>query len=167
VLYPTDEQAHTGGIYRAGTFMTYLINKNFQRYYEDSLLFGFDGFFYDPSPEKTIENMNKLGFKFLLIDLNAATIDKDPRRALTQRYEHILLTMRAKNLKLVSTDNMCLRFALDESQRGRYKTTEEFLSIAGTNYESYTTNASGELITISRGKKQNNCYNELLASMYQ
>ena len=40
--------------------MTYLINKNQQRYLEDNLVFEFDTFFYDPSPEKTIENMKKL-----------------------------------------------------------------------------------------------------------
>lgn len=114
VLYPKKEEANTDGIYRIGTFMTYLINKNLHRYYDDSLIFGFDGYFYEPSPEKTIEKMKKLGFKFLLIDLNAATIDRDPRRVLTQRYEHLLLTMRAKNLKLIDTDNLCLEFALDE-----------------------------------------------------
>ena len=115
VLYPTKEQENTGGIYRIGTFMTYLINKNLTRYFDDSLIFGFDGYFYDEeSPEKTIEKMKTLGFKFLLIDLNAATIDKDPRRALTKRYENLLLTMRAKNLNLVNTDNLCLEFALDE-----------------------------------------------------
>jgi hypothetical protein len=114
VLYPNKEDANTDGIYRIGTFMTYLINKNQQRYYDDSLIFGFDGYFYEESPEKTIEKMKTLGFKFLLIDLNAATIDRDPRRALTQRYEHLLLTMRAKNLKLINTDNLCLEFALDE-----------------------------------------------------
>ena len=97
--------------------MTYLINKNIHRYYDDSLIFGFDGYFYEESPEKTIEKMQKLGFKFLLIDLNAATIDKDPRRVLTKRYEHLLLTMRAKNLKLINTDNLCLEFALDEYKR--------------------------------------------------
>lgn len=140
VLYPSKEEAETGGIYRIGTFMTYLINKNTQRYFDDSLIFGFEGFFYEESPEKTIEKMNTLGFKFLLIDLNAATIDKDPRRVLTQRYEHLLLTMRAQNLQLVSTDNVCLQFALDEYKNGKYQTSEEFIDIAGTNYESYRTN---------------------------
>jgi hypothetical protein len=94
--------------------MTYLINENRSRYLEDSLVFEFDTFFYDPSPEETISRMKKVGLKYLLTDLNAATIDRDPRRALTTRFEHLLLTMRAKNLKLVDTDNLCLQIALDE-----------------------------------------------------
>jgi hypothetical protein len=130
VLYPSKEQANTDGIYRIGTFMTYLIHKNSTRYYEDNLVFAFETFFYDKSPEKTIEKMQKLGLKFLLIDLNAATIDRDPKRVLTQRYEHLLLSMRAKNLKLVDTDNICLRLALDEHRNGKLQTEEEFINIA-------------------------------------
>ncbi|MFZ2255250.1 MAG: hypothetical protein WAW59_05635 [Patescibacteria group bacterium] len=42
VLYPSKEDESTAGIYRIGTFMTYLINKNLQRYYDDSLIFGFE-----------------------------------------------------------------------------------------------------------------------------
>lgn len=94
--------------------MTYLINRNQQRYLEDSLVFEFETFFYDPSPEKTIDRMKNIGLGYLLTDLNAATIDRDPRRVLTTRFEHLLLTMRAKNLRLVDTDNLCLRIALDE-----------------------------------------------------
>ena len=40
--------------------MTYLINENRKRYIDDSLIFEFEGFFYDPSPEKTIERMKKI-----------------------------------------------------------------------------------------------------------
>lgn len=166
VLYPSKEEAGTGGIYRIGTFMTYLINKNTQRYFDDSLIFGFEWYFYEENPEKTIEKMNTLGFKFLLIDLNAATIDKDPRHVLTQRYEHLLLTMRAKNLKLINTDNTCLQFALDEYKNGKYQSPEEFIDIAGTNYESYRMNGSGETITVGRGEKQRKCYTAMIDSMY-
>jgi hypothetical protein len=74
---------------------------------------------------------------YLLVDLNAATIDKDPRHNLTDRFEKLLLTMNAKNLKLVSTDNYCIELALNERRKGKLKTDEEFLNIAGTNYESY------------------------------
>lgn len=92
--------------------MTYLINKNQQRYLDDNLVFEFDTFFYESSPEATIEKMKKVGVGYLLTDLNAATIDRDPRRALTTRFEHLLLSMRAKNLKLIDTDNLCLKVAL-------------------------------------------------------
>ncbi len=61
--------------------------------------------------------MKKMGLKYLLVDLNAATIDKDPHHALTTRFEHLLHTMKAKNLTLVDTDNLCLELALDEYKK--------------------------------------------------
>ncbi len=97
--------------------MTYLINENRKRYLDDSLLMTFGDYFYDPSPEKTIERMQSLKFKYLLIDLNAATIDRDPRHALTDRAEKLLLTMNASNLKLVDTDNFCIELALSERKK--------------------------------------------------
>jgi hypothetical protein len=94
--------------------MTYLINENNKRYLDDSLVFEFESFFYDPKPEVTIERMKKVGLGYLLTDLNAATIDRDPRHVLTTRFEHLLLTMRASNLTLVDTDNLCLKVAINE-----------------------------------------------------
>lgn len=117
ILYPSVADTNTGGIYRIGTFMTYLIANNRERYYDDSLLIQFETYFYDQDRELTVERMKKLGLKYLLIDLNAATIDKDPRHALTTRFEHLLGTMKARNLSLVDTDNVCLKLALDEYKK--------------------------------------------------
>jgi hypothetical protein len=66
--------------------------------------------------------------------------------------------MRAKNLKLVDTDNLCLQIALDEYRAWRLQSEEEFIDIAGTNYESYRTQ-SGTVVSINRGIKQNKCAN--------
>jgi hypothetical protein len=158
ILSPKWSDINNRGIYRIGTFMTYLIHENRKRYLEDSLVFEFETFFYDPSPETTIDRMKKVGLGYLLTDLNAATIDRDPRHVLTSRFEHLLLTMRAKNLKLVDTDNLCLRLAIDEYHAGRLQSDTDFIDIAGTNYESYRTQ-SGTTVTINRGIKQNKCAN--------
>lgn len=137
--------------------MTYLINKNSTRYYDDSLIFSFETYFYDPSPEVTVDRMQKLGLKFLLVDLNAATIDQDPRHALIGRFEKLLTTMSAKNLKLVTTDNFCLQFALEERSIGKLQTNDEFINIAGTNYESYRNG-----VRIDRNQKNIQCQNYIL-----
>lgn len=157
ILAPKWSDVNMKGIYRIGTFMTYLINENRKRYLEDSLVFEFDTFFYDPSPETTIERMKKVWLGYLLTDLNAATIDRDPRRALTTRFEHLLLTMRASNLTLVDTDNLCLRVALWEYKAGKLQTDTEFIDIAGTNYESYR-----EGKTVYRNEKQTKCANYII-----
>ena len=62
--------------------------------------------------------------------------------------------MRASNLTLVDTDNLCLKVAINEYKAGKLKTDTEFIDIAGTNYESYRGTGS-----VSRGAKQNKCAN--------
>jgi hypothetical protein len=160
ILSPKWNEVNKKWIYRIGTFMTYLINENNKRYLDDSLVFEFESFFYDPKPEVTIERMKKVGLGYLLTDLNAATIDRDPRHVLTTRFEHLLLTMRASNLTLVDTDNLCLKVAINEYKAGRLQTDTEFIDIAGTNYESYRDTGS-----VARGVKQNKCANYIIGML--
>ncbi len=160
ILYPSKADANTGGIYRIGTFMTYLIDNNRKRYFDDSLVGAFGTYIYDPSPEKTIEHMKTMGIKYLLVDLNAATIDRDPRHDLTSRFEKLLLTMRAKNLRLIDTDNQCLELAIDEYRDGKLQSVDAFIDIAGTNYESYRTGA-----VIPRNQKLYNCHNYIITKL--
>lgn len=136
VLYPTKEEKNTAGIYRIGTFLTYFIDNNRSRYYDDSLVTQFGKYFYDTNPDIAVERMKKLGLKYLLVDLNAATIDKDPRHDLTKRFEQLLSTFRSDKLELIQTDSLCLQMALEEKDPATYMTN------AGVNYESYTKDAN-------------------------
>jgi hypothetical protein len=92
----------------------------------------FGKYFYTENANTTIERMEKLGLKYLLVDLNAATIDKDPRHDLTKRFEQLLATFKSDKLELVQTDSLCLQMALEEKDPATYMT------YAGVNYESYT-----------------------------
>ena len=156
VLYPNKDMRNTGGIYRIGTFLTYFIDNNRSRYYDDSLVTNHDKYFYDPNPDITVGRMEKLGLKYLLVDLNAATIDKDPRHDLTRRFENLLQTFNSKKLELVQTDSLCLQLALEENDPATY------LTYAGVNYESYPKDAEGKETTVNRGAKQVQCYNHIL-----
>ena len=156
VIYPPKELRNPKNIYRIGTFLTYFIDNNRTRYYDDSLIFNFDTYFYDQSPETTVERMKKIGLSYFLVDLNAATIDRDPRHDLTRRFEELLKTFRASNLELVQTDSPCLRMALEENNA-------DYMIYAGVNYESYLTDGT----SVSRGKKQLQCYNHILQLMQQ
>lgn len=153
ILYPEKNYEETGKIYRIGTFFTYFINKNRSRYLDDSLVQFFPTYFYDENPNISVEKMKKIWLKFLLVDLNAATIDNDPRRNLSQRYDNLLSIMRSENLELIDTDNYCLRLAIDEIKNGKNFSAEEFINITGTNSNSYR-----DWKTISRIDKINNCY---------
>jgi hypothetical protein len=55
--------------------------------------------------------------RYLLVDLNAATIDNDPRHALTTRYEELLKTFTSNKLKLIETDSICLKMALEDYKK--------------------------------------------------
>ena len=55
----------------------------------------------------------KQHISYLLIDLNAATIDNDPRKDLTRRYENLLKGLVADNVELIKSDSLCLQVALD------------------------------------------------------
>jgi hypothetical protein len=105
--------------------LKYYISENNKRLLEDSLVTSFDSYILDDTPDKTVENMKTLGLNYFLVDLNAATIDNDPRRNLTKRYESLLKTFTSDNLELVSTDSICLQVAA-ENYSNSEKTTEDF-----------------------------------------
>lgn len=126
VLSPKHENKNRTGIYRVGTFFTYFVQNNRSRFYEDSLLTNFQTFFYDENPEISAEKLKKIGLSYVLLDLNAATIDSEEanisaretgRASLTTRYENILTTLRDEKFSLIHTDNICLRLAIDEYKK--------------------------------------------------
>ena len=79
-----------GNIYRVGTFLKYFISENHKRLLEDSLLSSFEYYIKGGSNKVTAQNLQKLELDYILLDLNAATIDQDPGKRLTARYEEML-----------------------------------------------------------------------------
>ncbi len=139
ILEPTEEYKNKANIYRIWTFYKYFIVDNYKRFYEDSLITSYVKYFKTGKTEKDIENMKKFGLSYLLMDLNAATIDNDSRHKLTERYEDLLKLILAKNVKLVSTDSICLKIA-KESYEKKILNFEQYIRIAWWNYESYWKN---------------------------
>lgn len=162
ILYPTDEFKNDVWIYRIWTFLKYFIADNYKRIYEDGLVTQFNDYFYDEKDINLwIERMKKLWLSYFLVDLNAATIDKDPRHDLTKRFENLLKTFSSDKLELVSTDSICLKVALEEYNKSQktQNDLEKYIRLAWVNYESYT--SSWE--TVLRWLKQYECYNEILS----
>ncbi len=87
LLYPPKESINDAPIYRVGTFTSYYVARNRERFFEDSLIYQFDSYIQGKDRETSIDNLEKLGMKYILMDLNAATIDRDPRKDLTRRFE--------------------------------------------------------------------------------
>jgi hypothetical protein len=58
------------------------------------------------------------------MDLNAATIDKDPKHNLTKRYEKLLDSVSSSKVTLIETDSLCLKIALEDFKKS-LKTPED------------------------------------------
>ena len=155
---PSKKFRSKANVFRIGTFLKYNISQNYKRLYEDSLLNDFEKYFYDKNPDITVERMKKFGLSYLLVDLNAATIDKDPRHALTKRYEELLETMTSKKMKLIETDSVCLKIALENYNYSKQKDKDVFKILAWVNYESYTKDWK----QIPRTSKKIVCYKTII-----
>ena len=136
ILKPKDEYKNKEKIYRIGTFYKYFIIENHKRFYNDNLINNYHKYFKAENIDKSIENMKKIWLSYLLMDVNAATIDNDPRHDLTRRYENLLDLITSKNLELISTDSICLKIAL-ESYNKKEITKKQFIRLAWVNYDSY------------------------------
>jgi len=164
ILYPSKELANNEWVYRIGTFLKYYINNNNSRLYEDSLLKKFYYYIYDKnSIDNTIKNIKDLWIKHILVDLNAATIDKDPEHKLTNIYTNLLKVFTSDKLKLVDTDNTCLKVALEDYSKSK-KTKEDldrYISLSSVNINTYN---SWKILT--RTSKINNCINRISYIIY-
>ena len=132
ILYSEKEVKNTQRIYRVGTFLKYYISENNTRVFEDSLLTQFDEYIYDEDTAVSLQRFEKFDVGYILLDINAATIDRDPARSLTQRYEKMLTLLTSPDLELIETDSMCLRVALDT-----YKLDSDmrsYIDMASVNY---------------------------------
>jgi hypothetical protein len=132
VMYSAEADKNKKYIYRVGTFLKYYISENNTRLLDDSLLMSFDNYIHDEDDSVTKQRFEKLGMGYILLDINAATIDRDPERRLTQRYENMLWFVANSQLELIDTDSVCLRIALDG-----YKVDQDiskYIDIAGVNY---------------------------------
>ena len=134
ILYPKQEQRNTQVIYRVGTFLKYFITENSSRIMEDSLLTAFDEYIYDENLDVSHERFRKLWLRYILLDLNAATIDQDPEKRLTQRYEHLLAFLTHPKVELISSDSVCLKLANDVFKDN--KNLKSYIELAGVNYGS-------------------------------
>ena len=162
IMNPSKELLNDRKIYRIGTFLTYFIRNNTTRYLDDSLVMEYDRMISSPNDDTAAERLDKLWIGYLLIDLNAATIDRDPRRNLTTRFESLIANTRSDHLKLVHTDSMCLKLALSNKKD---LSRDQFLSLAHVNSESYVRDASWALNTVSRMTKIASCRQQVYAML--
>ncbi|MDD3302043.1 MAG: hypothetical protein PHN31_00680 [Candidatus Gracilibacteria bacterium] len=159
ILSPSADYKSDAIIYRLGTFLKYFVTENNYRLYDDSLVFNFDDYVYDKDINKTVDNFEKIGMKYLLLDLNTPTIDKDPNHTLTTRFENLLKTLTSDRVSVIDSDSLCLRTAIDLYKKSEKtdKDMKTYLALAGVNFESYENGTE-----INRVQKLTNCYKTIL-----
>ncbi len=156
IVSPNKENKSDAIIYRMWTFLKYFITENNYRLFEDSLIFTFDDYIYDKDINTTVNNFKKLWMKYIIVDLNTPTIDKDPTHNLTKRFENLLKTFTSERLQLIDTDSICLRTAIDLYNKTK-KTPEDldnYVRLAWVNFESYDKDNT----EITRTNKLIKCY---------
>lgn len=131
IIYPDEDLKNNANIHRVWTFLKYYISENNTRLFEDNLLSKFQDYMHDDI-NTSLERYKKLDISYILLDINAATIDNDPVRSLTQRYENILEILTHRDISLIETDSICLRLALDEYKLNGNLDT--YIELAGVNY---------------------------------
>jgi len=97
-------------ILRIGTSMSYFIRNNIERIQEDNQL----GTFYTlykkyPNKKQLVKVLKRSKFKYIIVDLNTASIDLTPEKTLTKKY-NLLWQFISNNdrLILLATDNQII-----------------------------------------------------------
>ena len=132
LISPGESMRSNQYIYRVGTFLKYYITQNSERLFEDSLLFQYEHFIYDKDSAVAIQRLKDIDISYILLDLNAATIDNGGDKLLTERYTHLLKTTLDRWVELIETDSICLRLWLEHYRVNQDKNT--FMKIAGVNF---------------------------------
>lgn len=95
-------------VYRVGTFFNYHIDFNDRRVLEDNQLGKFDDLMRSAESEDAfLQRLKDNGFRYVIFDLNTASVDRTPEKTLTEkarRFTRMLLT--SPQVRLVYTDNI-------------------------------------------------------------
>ena len=94
-------------VYKVGTYINYYIEQSDKRVFEDNQLGSFS-MLYDKSRDniELAKRLKKIGFKYIIIDLKTATIDKTPGKTLTAKWKKMQGFISGNTqLKLISSDN--------------------------------------------------------------
>ena len=85
---------------RIGTFLPYFINNNDRLLFNDNQLDTFNCIDNEQDDEVTLNRLQKLGFKYIILDLNTATIESNPEGTLHKKVNRFA-EFANRNLKII------------------------------------------------------------------
>ncbi len=104
-----DKQAK---ILNIATFLTYQINNNDQRVYQDNQIGIFDQIYKDQFGDKLLiaDEMRSLKIKYVLVDLRADKLDMTPEKTLKLKFSNLMQSMtNNQKIRLLYTDQLVQR----------------------------------------------------------
>ena len=117
-------------VYRIGTFFHYFIEGNDRRVLQDNQLGIFESLCqYTENKEAIVRGLKKTGYRYILVDLNVATVDLTPERSLEQKTK-LLGEFLVDNpgIQLFATD----RVVQDENGQLKYSLSTRNIKNPGT-----------------------------------
>lgn len=117
-------------VYKVGTFMGYFIDKNNKRVLSDNQLGVFQGLVQKYQNKYELAQVFKAsGYRYIVIDLKTADIDKTPEQSLTKKFQ-LFMNFLYQNpaLELVSTD----RIIVDENGKQSFNVFGTTAKYGGT-----------------------------------
>ncbi|MCR9100936.1 MAG: hypothetical protein NXI25_13340 [bacterium] len=97
-------------VYRVGTFFNYHINYNDRRVLEDNQLGKYDEMMRALDGEEEdvfIDVLKKEGFRYILFDMNTASLDRTPEKTLTEKTRRFTqMLFSSPKVRLIFTDNV-------------------------------------------------------------
>lgn len=120
-------------IYRVGSFLQFFISKNNQRVLPDNQLDTFNSINLTIDNKQQIaEELKAQGFKYIIYDLNTASIDNTPQRTLSKKVEKFESFLRDNpQLELISTDRRYADENGDQQITSRGRTIKYFYKVFG------------------------------------
>lgn len=97
-------------VYRIATFFHYFIEENHRRVFVDNQIGYFNSLMTQiPDKKQLATHLKNAGYKYMIVDLNVATIDNTPDQSLTRKKDKLFAFLSNNpNVELITTDNVML-----------------------------------------------------------
>ena len=98
-------------IYRIGTYFNYFIDRNNERVFQDNQLTNLDRYIkrFPNDKLRAVEAMKKNGYKYIILDMHVASIDRTPDASLRKKARDLgLFLVNNSGLKPIGTDRVVI-----------------------------------------------------------
>lgn len=113
-------------VYRVGTYFNYFIERNNERVFQDNQLTNLDRYIKQfPNKLDVVKEMKRNGYRYLILDMNVASIDRTPDSSLKIKARDLgVFLVNNSGLEVIGTD----RVVLNEDRERVYGLSGEIIN---------------------------------------